>query len=61
MDSQKCKSYSILFTGVGRRVELLQAFRQAAKTLSINIKLHGADVSNTAPALAFCDYVWIVC
>ena len=53
MDSQKCKSYSILFTGVGRRVELLQAFRQAAKTLSINIKLHGADVSNTAPALAF--------
>ncbi len=52
--SKKC--YKILFTGVGRRVELIQAFRQAANCLGIEVKLYGADLSETAPALAFCDY-----
>lgn len=51
----------ILFTGVGRRVELIQAFRQAALTLNINLKIYGADLEGTAPALAFCDYTRKVC
>lgn len=46
----------ILFTGVGRRVELIQAFRQAALCLSVDLKIYGADMSDTAPALAFCDF-----
>jgi len=46
----------ILFTGVGRRVELLQAFRQAALVLDKNLKIFGADMAGTAPALAYCDY-----
>ncbi len=47
---------NVLFTGVGRRVELLQAFRNAALALNIDLKIFGADLSGTAPALAYCDY-----
>ena len=46
----------ILFTGVGRRIELLQAFRKAALTLNKELKLYGADMTGAAPALAYCDY-----
>ncbi len=47
---------NILFTGVGRRIELLQAFRNAALVLNENLKIYGADMAGTAPALAYCDY-----
>lgn len=57
----KMKEIRILVTGVGRRVELMQAFRQAALKLDINLKLYGADMSGTAPALAYCDYTRKVC
>ena len=49
----------ILFTGVGRRVELIQSFRQAAYKENIELKIYGADISSTAPALAFCDFIRI--
>lgn len=51
----------ILFTGAGRRVELLQAFRQAALALDIDLKIYGAEMANTAPALAYCDFTRLVC
>ena len=51
------KEIHILVTGVGRRVELMQAFRQAALNLNINLKLYGADMAGTAPALMYCDSV----
>jgi HAD superfamily hydrolase (TIGR01549 family) len=54
-------TYRILFTGVGRRVELIQAFRQAANNLNIDLKIYGADMAGTAPALAFCDHTRKVC
>lgn len=47
----------ILFTGVGRRIELLQAFRNAALVLNRDLKIYGADMTETAPALAYCDYI----
>lgn len=50
----------ILFTSVGRRVELMQAFRIAAEGLKIPLEIYGADISNSAPALAFCDHTVIV-
>lgn len=50
----------ILFTGVGRRVELIQAFRNAALELNVNLKIYGADITETAPALQFCDEIVIV-
>lgn len=55
------KEIHILFTGVGRRIELLKAFRQAALCLNVSLKIYGADMAGTAPALAYCDYVRKVC
>ncbi|MDD7636310.1 MAG: HAD-IA family hydrolase [Clostridiales bacterium] len=55
------EKYHVLFTGVGRRVELIQAFRQAASNLHIELKIYGADMAGDAPALAFCDYIRKVC
>lgn len=55
------KEIHILITGVGRRIELIQAFKQASLLLDINLKLYGADMEGTAPALAYCDYTRKVC
>lgn len=53
--------YRILFTSVGRRVELLQAFREAARRERVNMKIYAADMSDTAPALCFGDVAVRVC
>ena len=48
MKNYKQKEIHILVTGVGRRVELLQAFRQAALKLNIDLKIYGADILRIA-------------
>ena len=50
----------ILFTCVGRRVELLNAFRRAGHKLGIALEVHGADASWRAPALHLVDKPHIV-
>lgn len=50
----------ILFTSVGRRVELIQAFIYAAEKLGIDLEIYGADITETAPALCFCNHTVIV-
>ena len=50
----------ILFTSVGRRVELMQAFRYAAERLEMPLEIYGVDITDTAPALRFCDHTVIV-
>ena len=50
----------LLFTCVGRRVELMQAFRSAAQNLDIELKIYGADIVKSAPALYYCDHTVIV-
>lgn len=50
------KELHILVTGVGRRVELMKAFRLAALKNEINLKIYGADMLGNAPALAYCDH-----
>lgn len=55
------KELRVLFTGVGRRIELIQAFREAALCLGISLKIYGADMAGTAPAFAYCDYTRKVC
>ena len=58
----KCqKEIRILVTGVGRRVELMQAFREAASNMKIKLILVGADMAGTAPALSYCDYYRQIC
>ncbi|MCD8332061.1 MAG: ATP-grasp domain-containing protein, partial [Oscillospiraceae bacterium] len=51
----------ILFTSVGRRVELMQAFRKAADELNADLTIVGADIATDAPALQFCDEAKLVC
>ena len=46
---------SLLFSCVGRRVELIQAFRNAARRLGVGIQIVGTDSDSTAPALACVD------
>ena len=50
----------IIFTGVGRRIELLQAFRDAALVLKKELKIYGTDMDGTAPALTYCDHAYKV-
>lgn len=52
---KKTNEKRILFTSVGRRVELVQAFKEAAGSLSITLRIYGADLATTAPALSICD------
>ena len=51
----------ILFTSIGRRVELTQAFRSAADKLNMDLCIIGADYSDSAPALFYCDKTYQVC
>ncbi len=46
---------TLAFTCVGRRIELLQAFRAAAQRLNIDLTLIGIDSDPTAPGLACVD------
>ncbi|MGB2986294.1 MAG: ATP-grasp domain-containing protein [Phycisphaerae bacterium] len=50
----------MLFTCIGRRVELLAAFRQAAKRLGIHLDIHGADVTRLSPAIHKVDKAHIL-
>jgi len=49
------KRLNILFTCIGRRVSLLNSFRQAAKQLKINGSFFGTDTSELSSALRLCD------
>ncbi|HUU83757.1 MAG TPA: ATP-grasp domain-containing protein [Phycisphaerae bacterium] len=50
----------ILFTCVGRRIELVDAFRRAADALRIRLTIHGADINWLAPAMYVVDKPHIV-
>lgn len=49
------KKLTLLFSCVGRRVELVQAFRAAARRLGVELSVIGTDTSPIAPALACVD------
>lgn len=53
-------SMNILFTSVGRRVELVRAFRRAYHALGLNGQIIGLDVDPLAPALQLVDRPYIV-
>lgn len=48
-------SITLVFSCVGRRVELMQAFRAAARRLGVALRLVGVDSDVTAPALSCVD------
>jgi len=49
------KEVNILFTSVGRRVELVRAFQKAAENLAIAGRIIGTDIDALAPALHLVD------
>lgn len=51
----------ILFTSVGRRIELIQAYHRAAEKLGMPLTIYGVDITESAPGLRFCDKTEIVC
>ena len=51
---------TILFTSVGRRVELLNLFRDAYRSLGLNGRIIGMDIDPLAPALSVADDHYIV-
>jgi len=52
--------YNILILSAGRRVELVQSFQRAARTLNIKSNIVAGDCSNTAPAIYFADKYYIM-
>lgn len=52
--------FNILFTSVGRRVELMSSFREALLTLGMNGKLIGTDIDPLAPAFQLVDHGFLV-
>lgn len=53
------KKSNILITCAGRRVELVQAFKEARSSLGFDGKIVLADAIETAPSLAFADVSYI--
>ena len=51
---------TLVFTCVGRRIELLQAFRAAARRLGVRMRLVGVDSNSTAPGLSCVDEAVVV-
>jgi carbamoyl-phosphate synthase large subunit len=51
---------NVLFTSVGRRVELLRAFKQAYADLGLNGNIVAVDIDPLAPALQEADCPYIV-
>jgi carbamoyl-phosphate synthase large subunit len=58
--STSSETLTLLVTCVGRRVELLQAFRAAAERLGVKLCLIGSDTTATAPALNCADKAILV-
>jgi carbamoyl-phosphate synthase large subunit len=54
------KRVAVLFTCVGRRIELIQAFRGAARRLGLDLRTIGVDSDVTAPALTCVDRAELV-
>ena len=51
---------NILIMSAGRRVELINLFKETAQNLNINSKIIAADISNTAPAIYFADKFYLI-
>ncbi|MEW6250675.1 MAG: ATP-grasp domain-containing protein [Planctomycetota bacterium] len=53
-------SLTVVFTCIGRRVELVQAFRAAGRRLAVPLRIVGLDSDPTAPALSCVDKAVLV-
>ena len=58
--STRKKRVRMLLTCIGRRVELLNAFRRAGEELNIQLEVHGADANRLSPAMHLVDKAHLV-
>jgi len=56
LSPRRGKTVRVLFSCVGRRVELVEAFRAAGKTLGVRVICYGTDASWMAPAIHHVDH-----
>lgn len=54
------REVNVLFLSAGRRVELIQFFREAVEELGMKSKLVAADITETAPAIYFADTFYMI-
>ena len=54
------KSINVLILSAGRRVELIECFKSAAKELGVKSNIVAADLSDMAPAIYFADRRYII-
>jgi carbamoyl-phosphate synthase large subunit len=59
-NAPKCKSFHVLFTCIGRRVSLLNAFRDAAKAAKLKCRFFGTDMTELSSAFQLCDEKFVV-
>ena len=59
-NKRNCKSFNVLFTCIGRRVSLLNAFRDAARAAKLKCRFFGTDMTPLSPALQLCDEKFVV-
>jgi len=60
MEADNAVRINVLFTSVGRRVELLRAYRRAYDALGIDGRIVATDIDPLAPALQEADTVYLV-
>lgn len=58
--ASRAERVNVLLTSIGRRVELVQAFRQAYQELALEGRLVATDVDPLAPALRQADRYYLV-
>lgn len=50
----------VLFTCIGRRVELVRAFELAGEELGLHLEVHGADATRLSPAMQLIEHPHVV-
>ncbi|MBM4049614.1 MAG: ATP-grasp domain-containing protein [Planctomycetes bacterium] len=52
--------FNVLISSAGRRIGLLESFRQALRVLGLNGRVYAIDCSSAAPAFHLADSAWLV-
>lgn len=53
---KKAPPIRVLFTCVGRRVELIRAFERAGESLGLDLEIHAADASRLTPVMQLVEH-----
>jgi carbamoyl-phosphate synthase large subunit len=57
---KRVRTVRLLFTCIGRRVELVRAFERAAGELGLRLEVHGADATRLSPAMQLIEHAHVV-